>query len=78
MRDFATIRDQIHFWWTFSQLKFYRCLIVHRKIRILPSGILESSCRKCYAQPGDPIVFGGPVSLTKADKSAEARVGSEG
>ena len=38
------------FLWDFSRIKFYWCLLVHRKYRLLPDGKLESACDRCYSQ----------------------------
>lgn len=44
-------RHRFDFWWKFSSLRFYWCLLVHRKYRWVDGGTkLESACEKCYLQ----------------------------
>lgn len=43
-------RHRLDFWWKFSSLRFYFCLLAHRKYRWNHDGNLESACEKCYLQ----------------------------
>jgi hypothetical protein len=43
-------RYRLKFWWDFSTLKFYLCLVIHRRYRWLPGNVLESACEKCFDQ----------------------------
>lgn len=49
-------RTSFEFWWKFSRVRFYLCLLIHRKVRRLPGGVLESACEKCYLQNNDGLL----------------------